>query len=68
MGLYRISELERQVEALIGLLSEELKQQYYQGYANAHADQRRTGTENLRSFAQQGEVVHIRGKRNDFPT
>lgn len=59
--LHRINELERQVETLVSLLGEELKQQYYQGMA-AGAKVQMTGTENARPLEKyrKGELLDFR--------
>jgi hypothetical protein len=65
--LHRINQLERQVETLVGLLSEELSQRYYQGVgegAKIHAQM--TGTEHARPLEKYrtGEVVDFRRRQN----
>lgn len=58
--LHRINELERQVAGLVGLLGEELRQQYYQGVADqAKAQISMTGTEHARPLGKYrtGELL-----------
>lgn len=63
--LHRINQLDRQVEGLVGLLSEELKQQYYLGVADQAKAQTQmmTGTDNSRPERYRtGEVLNFRGR------
>jgi hypothetical protein len=65
--IHRINQLERQVETLVGLLSEELSQRYYQGVADqAKAQIEMTGTEHARPLGRYrtGEVLKFPRRQN----
>jgi len=63
LNQHKINELQRQVTVLVGLLSEEMKQQYYRGMAEgAKMRPQLTGTEDSRSFSREhsGDVLRFR--------
>jgi hypothetical protein len=63
--LTRVDQLEMALVDLVGLMDEDKRQAWYQGYANRAKDERRTGTENSRpvNWDRSGDVIKLR-RRN----